>query len=596
MASDVFNRNISNKLHNRLHELADEGIRCFAFTPDGGWAILTNSNRHVAYGIPNDCHEKLKELKREGHQIHWVSFAPKSNNSWSIITDRTFYNVNVPSACHNEMVKVGRGRINKVIFHPVDPNCWVIFHEDDFIANNIPSEAFKKMREYNSTPRQVHHFTFTAKGWLILANDDFNAKRIDPELYEQLRPLRAKNRHIDLVVFDPDGNGWSCIIGKQTPMRQVEEDLGNGTSLWDEMESSMVPGVSIAVVENNSLSWAKGYGHLREDNPRRIRPDTIFQAASVSKPIAAIGLLRLVQAGILNLDDKVSAHLKNWDIPLANNTTITNETTLRQLLSHCGGTNRERTNRNGTSTSGYGGYDSSVSTLPTTEQILNGTSPANSDAVQVVYDPGTSAQYSGAGYTVCEKAMSDADDASFADLMRNRVLEPLNMNDSFFGPEVPANMEDQVASAHTGVSGRVSGGRNRYPELAAAGLYSTVLDLVEIIKMMNQGGRSGNGEAFLGTNKEGKNYVRDEILKHQHEFLVNNDDMGLGFRLVNVGENCQTSWPTNFYYHHGGSNRGFKSYLRGYPVQGAGVVVMTNGNISSFTRDIANAVARVMKW
>lgn len=241
MASDVCNRNIPTELHNKLLELAVEGIKCLAFTPVGGW---------------------------------------------------------------------------------------VIFHENDFFARNIPDEAFDVMRKYNKTPRQVHHFAFAPNGWIALADDKFFARNIDYELFDRLRPLRAARRQVDLVVFDPDGRGWSCTIGEQSAIRQIKENSGSGTSLWDEIMHRNVLGVCIALVENNALSWSKGYGHLREDHPARERTDTIFQVASVSKPLVANELLRLVQTGIINLDDNLSTHLRGWNLSVAEGTTTTVNTTI----------------------------------------------------------------------------------------------------------------------------------------------------------------------------------------------------------------------------------------------------------------------------
>lgn len=142
------------------------------------------------------------------------------------------------------------------------------------------------------------------------------------------------------------------------------------TPLAARMATLRVPGVSIAMIHNGRIEWAKGFGVTRTDGPA-VSPRTLFQAASISQPITALEVLRLVQSGRLDLDTDVNEYLKRWKIP-PNAYTGQTRVTLRQLLSH----------RAGTTVRGFPGYSVGAD-LPTLIQILDGQAPANTAAIRV---------------------------------------------------------------------------------------------------------------------------------------------------------------------------------------------------------------------
>jgi CubicO group peptidase (beta-lactamase class C family) len=190
--------------------------------------------------------------------------------------------------------------------------------------------------------------------------------------------------------------------------------------LDERMRVHKVPGVSIAVIDSFRIVWARGYGVREAGGTDSVTTETLFQAASISKPVAALAALRLVQEGVLDLDEDVNRKLKSWKIPDSRFTT-TQPVTLRRMLSHSAGL----------TVHGFRGY-ASTEPVPTVLQIVNGEPPANSRAIRVDTFPGARWRYSGGGYTVMQQLLVDVSGKPFPELMRTQVLDPLGMKHSTY--------------------------------------------------------------------------------------------------------------------------------------------------------------------
>ena len=166
------------------------------------------------------------------------------------------------------------------------------------------------------------------------------------------------------------------------------------TKLADRMAELHVLGVSIAVIHNGEIEWARGFGVTRVGGPA-VTPHTLFQAASISKPVTAMAVLHLVGSGKLDLDADVNQYLKAWKVP-TNKFTETSKVTLRELLTHTAGM----------TVHGFPGY-ASDSALPTVVQVLNGEKPANTPAILVDTIPGSDWRYSGGGFVVTQVLLQD---------------------------------------------------------------------------------------------------------------------------------------------------------------------------------------------
>ena len=335
---------------------------------------------------------------------------------------------------------------------------------------------------------------------------------------------------------------------------------GDGLSLADHMAALHVPGVSIAVIQNGEIAWARGFGVTRIGGPA-VTPDTLFQAASISKPVSALAVLRLVESGKLNLDTDVNQYLQTWKVP-ENQFTARAKVTLRTLLTHTAGM----------TVHGFPGYAANTP-LPTVVQILKGEPPANTPRIIVDKVPGISGRYSGGGYVVAQQLLEDVTGIPFPQLMRDSVLAPIGMTRSTFEQPIPASWLQTVATPYDSEGRAVPGGPHVYPEMAPAGLWTTPSDLaryaIEVQKAL-----------------AGKSAVLSAAMARQ--MLTPNDGQGLGPQLGGGKENP--------YFHHTGSNEGYKCYLVAYN-NGDGAVIMTNGNNGAhLASDILRTIAYEYKW
>ena len=270
-----------------------------------------------------------------------------------------------------------------------------------------------------------------------------------------------------------------------------------------------VPGAGVAVVENYQIAWAEGFGRRATANDDPVQPTTRFQAASISKPVTALAMLTMVQKGELDLDDDVNKRLKSWHLP-ENPIASGRMVTLRQLLSHTAGL----------SVHGFGGYAVDAP-CPTLLQVLDGIPPANSTSVQIVVKPGYQFRYSGGGYCVVQQLAIDATGTPFPDFMKAQVLDPLAMEHSTYQQPLPADLVDQAAFGHRADGSLVPGNYHVYPEMAAAGLWTTPSDLAKVVidlsKSISEWRRqiavetngSGNGDRSEGTIRPGSRCPRD---------------------------------------------------------------------------------------
>jgi len=247
------------------------------------------------------------------------------------------------------------------------------------------------------------------------------------------------------------------------------EKVERGLDIKGIMRRHQIPGMSIAVIHDFRVACAKGYGATAKGGSTHVTPTTLFLAGSISKPVAAVGALCLVQQGKISLDEDVNLQLKSWKVP-DDEYTRQRKVTLRLLLSHtCGLTGGDF----------FPGY-AVGKPLPSLPQILDGVPPATNAPIRVGFEPGTRWHYSGDGYLVVQQLLMDVSGQSFPEFMRKAVFEKLGMNDSTYEEPLPAARRASAA-AGTLMNGEVvSGGWHVNPEMAAGGLWSTPRDLARL--------------------------------------------------------------------------------------------------------------------
>jgi CubicO group peptidase (beta-lactamase class C family) len=350
--------------------------------------------------------------------------------------------------------------------------------------------------------------------------------------------------------------------------RQVESGLvrkiqlkGEPVHKWtiaERLQHYHVPGVSVALVTGGSVAWAKGYG-VADMAGTPVTPETLFQAASISKTVSAMLALRLVELGKLSLDEDVNVKLKSWKLPHSD--AMDGETvTLRRILSHTAGL----------TVHGFPGYEQGAP-VPTLPQLLDGAKPANSAAVRVDIKPGSQWRYAGGGYEVMQQLVQDVTGKPFADVAQQLVLGPLGMTHSTYEQPLPERLREHAATAYNPDGVAIPGKWHTYPEQAAAGLWTTPSDLAKVILEIQKPGRVLTAKTV--------DLMLTPVLDHY----------GLGLQLSDT-DNQKA-------FAHGGANAGFRCMLWGYCTGGRGAVVMTNGdNGSQLADEILSSVSMVYNW
>ena len=328
-----------------------------------------------------------------------------------------------------------------------------------------------------------------------------------------------------------------------------------------QMAQREINGLSLAIIEDGKID-ARAYG-VTSRGGAPVTTTTLFQAGSISKPVAAMGALRLVQQGALSLHEDVNAKLKTWRVP-DNEFTQTERVTLRGLLSHTAGL----------TVHGFPGYDV-TERMPSTVEVLDG--KGNTAAVRVNAVPSSLARYSGGGYTVMQLLVTDVTGKPFHQYMSEAVLVPLGMTNSTYQQPLPAERAALTASGHYADRSAVSGKWHVYPEMAAAGLWTTPTDLAKFAIEIQQ--------SLAGKS----NKVLSQAMTREQLTEVKRSGYGLGLALSGGGGSRT--------FGHNGRDAGFDAMMVAFAETGQGLVVMINGNDNSamMTR-ITNAVARAFSW
>jgi len=353
------------------------------------------------------------------------------------------------------------------------------------------------------------------------------------------------------------------VVAGLAPSVVVKGDAAAEHTLSDRMAAWHVPGVSIAVIHHGVIEWAQGFG-VASVGGAPVTAETLFQAGSISKPVSAMGTLHLVQEGKLSLDTDVNKTLTSWKLPdaaVAGGKPVT----LRELLTHTGGT----------TVHGFGGY-AAGDPVPTLVQVLDGEKPANSAAIRIETAPGTKWNYSGGGFTIMQMMVVDVTKEPYPKFLHDTVLKPIGMTHSTYEQPLPADLRATAATPYDGKGNAVAGGAHTYPEMAAAGLWTTPTDLCRYLMEVQ---RSLKGEA---------NHVLSQAMTKEM-LTPGMGKWGLGLQIGGA--------DADPYFGHGGVNAGFEATMEAYEKDGEGAVVMTNAQGGGRLADeVMRSIASVYHW
>ncbi len=343
------------------------------------------------------------------------------------------------------------------------------------------------------------------------------------------------------------------------PLRGTGQPAPAG--LTARMQQVPLRGLSIAVFHQGKLHWAQGFGEARAGVP--VTPETRFQAGSISKAVAALGVLALAESRGVGLDDDLRPMLKRWQPAIETPAPDAPRYTLRRLLSHSAGLGQH----------GFPGY-SRDGVLPTLAQILDGLPPANTGPVRPVQPAGQGFRYSGGGSTIVQLWVEDFGGESFATQMQQSVLQPLGLVNSQFEPPARAD-EARFAMSHQGREPQ-PGGARVYPERQAAGLWSTPTDIATAL-MAVQRAAAGQPSPVSAATARAVTTAQTAVTS-------------LGF-FIDGGKGPAQRFG------HNGSNQGFESLATAFVNQGDGVVIMANGqNTWALMEALLRTLGRIYQW
>ncbi len=357
----------------------------------------------------------------------------------------------------------------------------------------------------------------------------------------------------------------------QAKIKQFEKNSGlwvqienRHFTLADRMKSNHVNGVSIALIKDYKIEWAKGYGWADSAQQRPVTTNTLFQAGSISKSLNGVGILKLVQEGKLSLDSDINTYLRSWKFPY-DSLSKGKKITIANLLSHTAGL----------TVHGFDGYEKG-DTIPTLIQILNGEKPANSKAIRSMYEPSLRSQYSGGGTTISQLILQDVTGQPYDTYMRENVLNPMGMSNSSYTQPPPAIKEGLLATGYYNDGSPVKGKYHIYPEQAAAGLWTNPTDLAKYII-----------ETQLSLQGKSNKVLSPETTRLRLSPYIDNA-AALGVFIIKKG--------AERYFNHDGSDEGFVAAYYGSMENGNGAVVMANTDNGSLLGEIVNSLASVYGW
>jgi CubicO group peptidase (beta-lactamase class C family) len=350
-----------------------------------------------------------------------------------------------------------------------------------------------------------------------------------------------------------------------------------GWNIAERMKYYKVPGVSVAVIKDFKIDWAKGYGLADVSKNKRVTTETMFSAGSISKLVMAAAALNLVEEGKIDLDTPINNYLTSWKIA-ENDFTRQTPVTLRMLLSHTAGTSQ----------ASYFGFTPDKDRFPNIVEILSGAENSEARSVVVNSEPKKEFRYSGGGSMIAQLALMDVSKQSFEDLTQATIFQKLGMKNSTFAQPLPAKYSEKAAWAYSNASW-FKGMPYVYPQQAAAGLYSTPTDLAKFMIDVQK--------SYRGDGKILKQNSAKEMMKPQADVSDGSykEQIAVGPFLFQRTDNREEK---GIYFEFTGVNAGFLAYAMANLTTGDGVVIMLNSgdDVNGLGKEIRRSVAKTYGW
>jgi CubicO group peptidase (beta-lactamase class C family) len=371
-------------------------------------------------------------------------------------------------------------------------------------------------------------------------------------------------KRADGCIFSEAAHRNKAAVENQLlPKVRFSGEDSPGRSIGERMDELNVPGLSFALIRGGQIEWSEGYGVKAAGEDAPVTCETLFQAASLSKPVTLIAAMRMHEAGLIDIDTDIQPYLKEYKLP-AGGHSADNPVTFRNILSHT----------SGLSAGGFMGY-AEDEIFPTDIEVLTGTGSANSAKVEAPKAPGAELAYSGGGYTIAEVAMQDVTGKSFKAIMDEWILRPAGMKRSDFAQPLPISKHHEAALGHDSGGKPLEGGWRNHPEQAAAGLWSTAGDMATFMLEVY---RAYRGDSDILDQDTVREMIAGRRDGHAYGFRVDGDDGSLSIR-------------------HYGGNVGYRSFMMINLETGDGAAYLTNSdNGGALGDELLLGTSKVYGW
>ena len=571
---------------------ANVDIDEMAMSPDGNWIVVAGSTIEHSPGFNASCRAKVEEYVNAGLEIDVVAFAP--NGAWMVIAEHLAWHSSGLSYVDTleqkilERINAGK-RITELAFD-ADNDGWTLISGNWAHSVAIPSDLYTAVVERHKSKRRIEQVEFSPDGrWLLLADDWYASAGLNSTAVAWLKNFQQSEWSLDRIMLGLGGNFVLFSNGAYVPnMANAMESIEYGLTknIWAMMDDANVAGLSIAVIDDYEIEWARTYGEIEAGTQRFLRADTPMDTASVSKPLTAMTMMTLVEDGVFSLDTDVQSAailsyvkfgfpywnpLLLWLIygPSFQNGLALPGTqmTLRRLLSHSASLEPW-------GTTAYLPGDK----LPNTLQMLfghdsNGNSESYGGGNMVWYDPfildngvqyqpGDVYRYSGGGFMAAQAMAESLTLADFEAMAQSRIFDVLDMDDSTYYQPLSAAFEARAAVPHDSNGDAVPvNQRPIYPWASGGGLYASPSDLAKATIALMQQGVGPNGAKVLEPSSV------SAILTKQ---AAGSTKYGLGMSL-----SADQVTPNNDeWFTHNGGHTYAKARIAGSPGEGSGIAIL----------------------
>lgn len=467
--------------------------------PAGEWMIVADDVIYRSSTAPSAMVSRVQQYIDSGRTIDAIAMGP--NGSWVVAADDWFYRgPNVPLG--DELLDVVKGRqnagrqIDEIVFTP--SGGFVVLSEGYYYGRAVPAELWDAIRDTDSSGRRPRRISIGSDGrWVLLGEQWFASNGLSSGQRSNLEGWQRSATSLDHVLLGMnDSYVWFSHTGAtlrpSAPMANLEYRLidqnGATKNIWQRLNELGVPGVSLAVIQGNSVRWARGYGTLEAGGDRWVRTSSPYSVASMSKYVAGLTAMRKVFDGTISLAQDARTMANNGDPIMANwqsrgatqyGSSFPSGVTLRRLLSHSASMNNNETD------DGWGGMIPVSRGERSTLEILLGYGCDGSSCAlntkRAWYDsdlgaPGTVTDYSNSGYEVVRGMLEDrtAGSDEFETIAQAEVFDELGMTDSTFEQPLPSSFASRAAPPLNGSGAAIT--RESYQWIAGGGLYTTPKD------------------------------------------------------------------------------------------------------------------------